>query len=100
VHCVGGILGALATGLLVAPQFGGTGIADYVARPGQITIVYDMAAQMQAQLKAVGLTLVWSGVLSAFLYKIVDALVGLRPPKEKERAGLDLTDHGERGYHF
>jgi Amt family ammonium transporter len=100
VHCVGGIVGALATGLLVAPQFGGTGIADYIAQPGQITIGYDMASQMQAQVKAVILTLLWSGVLSALLYRLVDAVVGLRPSKEKERAGLDLTEHGERGYHF
>ena len=100
VHCVGGVLGALATGLLVSPQFGGTGVADYVAQPGLITVTYDMAAQMEAQVKVVALTLVWSGVVSAILYKVVDALVGLRPPKDKERAGLDLTEHGERGYHF
>ncbi|HYD15833.1 MAG TPA: ammonium transporter [Hyphomicrobium sp.] len=100
VHCIGGIVGAIGTGLLVAPQFGGTGVADYITNPGQITVVYDMATQMTAQIKTVALTLIWSGVLSAFLYKIVDLMVGLRPPKEKERAGLDLTDHGERGYHF
>jgi Amt family ammonium transporter len=100
VHCVGGIVGALATGILVAPKFGGTGVADYIAQPGQITIVYDMASQMTAQAKTVVLTLLWSGVLSAFLYKLVDVLIGLRPPKEKERAGLDLTDHGERGYNY
>lgn len=100
VHCVGGIVGALATGILVAPRLGGTGVADYITQPGQITIVYDMAAQMTAQAKTVALTLVWSGVLSAFIYKFVDLLVGLRPPKEKERQGLDLTDHGERGYNY
>lgn len=100
VHCIGGIVGALGTGLLVSPELGGTGVTDYLARPGQVTIGYDMAAQMTAQAKAIGLTLIWSGAISAILYKIVDGLVGLRPPKEKERAGLDLTDHGERGYHF
>jgi len=100
VHCIGGIVGALATGILVAPEFGGTGVADYISKPGQITVVYDMAEQMKAQAKAVLLTLVWSGALSAFLYKFVDLLIGLRPPKERERAGLDLTEHGERGYHF
>jgi len=100
VHCIGGILGALATGILVAPRFGGTGVADYITDPGKIVVGYDMAAQMTAQLKAVVLTLVWSGVLSAVLYKFVDLVIGLRPPKEKERAGLDLTEHGERGYHY
>lgn len=100
VHCIGGIVGALATGLLVNPEWGGTGVSDYLARPGEVTVVYDMAAQMTAQAKAVALTLVWSGAISAILYKLVDGIVGLRPPKDKERAGLDLTDHGERGYHY
>jgi len=100
VHCIGGVLGALATGILVDPRFGGTGVADYIARPGEIAIGYGMATQMVAQFKAVALTLIWSGVLSAVLFKLVDLVIGLRPPKDKERAGLDLTDHGERGYHF
>jgi Amt family ammonium transporter len=100
VHCVGGIVGALGTGLLVSPQFGGTGVSDYIAQPGQITVVYDMASQMKAQLKVVALTLVWSGVFSAIIYKVVDLLVGLRLPREKERAGLDVTEHGERGYYY
>jgi Amt family ammonium transporter len=100
VHCIGGILGALATGILVNPKLGGSGIADYIAQPGQITISYDMATQMAAQAKAVVLTLVWSGVISAILFKFVDLVIGLRPPKDKERAGLDLTEHGERAYHF
>ena len=100
VHCIGGILGALATGILVNPKLGGTGVADYIAQPGQITISYDMATQITAQFKAVVLTLVWSGVISAILFKFVDLVIGLRPPKDKERAGLDLTEHGERAYHF
>ena len=100
VHCVGGIVGAIGTGLLVDPQLGGTGIADYIAKRGQITVVYDMASQMKAQLKAVALTLLWSGLVSMALYKIVDLVIGLRPPREKERAGLDLSEHGERGYNF
>jgi Amt family ammonium transporter len=100
VHCIGGIVGALGTGLLVNPQFGGTGVADYIAQPGQITVVYDMATQMKAQLKAVALTLVWSGVFSAIIYKLVDLIIGLRLPRDKERAGLDVTEHGERGYYF
>jgi len=100
VHCIGGVIGALGTGLLVNPAWGGTGVADYVSDPGRIVVGYDMAAQMTAQAKAVALTLVWSGVVSAVIYKFVDLVVGLRPPKDRERAGLDLTEHGERGYHF
>ncbi len=100
VHCIGGIIGALGTGILVSPALGGTGIADYISKPGQITVVYDMAFQVAAQFKAVALTLVWSGVGSAILFKLVDLTIGLRPPKEKERAGLDLTEHGERAYYY
>jgi Amt family ammonium transporter len=100
VHCIGGIIGAIGTGILVNPALGGTGIADYISKPGQITVVYDMAFQVAAQLKAVALTLAWSGIGSAILFKLVDLIIGLRPPKEKERAGLDLTEHGERAYYY
>jgi ammonium transporter, Amt family len=95
VHCVGGIVGALGTGILVSPMLGGTGIMDYAT--GKIAD-YDLWTQLIAQGKAVGTTLVWSGVGSLILYKIVDLLVGLRPTPEAEREGLDLTDHGERAY--
>jgi Amt family ammonium transporter len=100
VHCIGGVMGALATGLLVAPALGGTGVADFTANPGQITIVYDLPSQMAAQIKTVVFTLVWSGVLSAVFFRLIDLTIGLRPLREKERTGLDLSDHGERGYHF
>jgi ammonium transporter, Amt family len=100
VHCIGGIIGALGTGVLVNPELGGTGVFDYAANAGQGAVVYDMASQMTAQLKAVGLTLAWSGIGSAVLYKIVDLIVGLRPPPEGERVGLDLTEHGERAYNY
>jgi Amt family ammonium transporter len=59
-----------------------------------------MSTQMLAQAKAVGLTLVWSGGISAILYKVVDVVVGLRPPPENERVGLDVTEHGERAYNY
>jgi ammonium transporter, Amt family len=95
VHCIGGIVGALGTGILVSPMLGGTGIMDYTT--GKIAD-YDLWAQLISQGKAVGTTLVWSGVGSLILYKIVDLLVGLRPTPEAEREGLDLTDHGERAY--
>jgi len=95
VHCVGGIVGALATGILVDPFLGGTGIMDYTT--GKIAD-YDLWAQLLSQGKAVGTTIVWSGLGSLILYEIVELLVGLRPTPEAEREGLDVTDHGERAY--
>lgn len=101
VHCIGGIIGALATGLLVNPDWGGAGIADYVSKPGEMVAgTYDMATQMIAQFKAVSMTLLWSGIGSAILFKLVDIVIGLRPSEEREREGLDITDHGERAYHY
>jgi Amt family ammonium transporter len=101
VHCIGGIIGALGTGILVSPDFGGTGILDYVSKPGEAIVApYDMAFQVTAQAKAVLTTLLWSGIGSAILYKIVDILIGLRPETDKEREGLDITDHGERAYNY
>jgi Amt family ammonium transporter len=97
VHCIGGIVGAIGTGILVNPALGGTGIYDYVA--GKVAD-YDFMTQLISQGKAVGTTLVWSGVGSAILYKIVDLIVGLRPTAEAEREGLDLADHGERAYNM
>ncbi len=95
VHCIGGIIGAVLTGILVNPALGGTGVFDYTT--GKVA-EYVMSTQVLAQLKAVLITLVWSGVGSAILYKIVDLLVGLRVTAEQEREGLDLTAHGERAY--
>jgi Amt family ammonium transporter len=95
VHGVGGIIGAIGTGILVNPALGGTGIYDYVA--GKVAD-YDFATQVIAQLKGVCLTIVWCGVGSLILFKLVDILVGLRVSPEKEREGLDVTEHGERAY--
>ena len=101
VHCIGGIIGALGTGLLVNPDWGGAGIADYLSKPGELTAgTYDMVAQMTAQAKAVGTTLLWSGLGSAIIFKLVDIVMGLRPTEEKEREGLDIADHGERAYNY
>jgi ammonium transporter, Amt family len=97
VHCVGGIIGALGTGILVNPALGGTGVMDYVA--GKIGD-YDLVNQMIAQCKAVATTLVWSGVGSAILFKVVDVIVGLRVNVEVEREGLDVTEHTERAYNM
>jgi len=100
VHCVGGIIGALGTGILVNPALGGVGITDYTNITGNNAGTYDFATQMIAQGKAVLATLVWSGGISAILYKIVDIIIGLRPSVEAEREGLDITDHGERAYNM
>ena len=96
VHCVGGIFGALSTGILVNPALGGTGVYDYVANAVK---PYDMVAQMTSQAWGVGVTLVWSGVVAFIAYKVVDLLIGLRVSEEVEREGLDTTEHGERAYH-
>lgn len=97
VHCVGGIFGALSTGILVNPALGGTGVYDYVANA---VAPYDMVAQMTSQAWGVGTTLVWSGVVAFIAYKVVDVLIGLRVSEEVEREGLDTTEHGERAYHM
>jgi len=100
VHCIGGIIGALGTGILVNPALGGVGITDYTNITGNNAGTYDFVAQMISQGKAVGATLLWSGIGSAILYKFVDVIVGLRPSVEAEREGLDITDHGERAYNY
>lgn len=101
VHCIGGIIGAIGTGILVNPQFGGTGITDYVVKPGEGVVAdFVMATQIWAQVKAVGITIAWSGIGSAIIYKLVDVVVGLRPTTDQEREGLDVTAHGERAYNY
>jgi ammonium transporter, Amt family len=97
VHCIGGITGALGTGVLVNPALGGTGIMDYTI--GKVA-EYEFGAQMISQTWGVCTTLVWSGVGSAIIYKIVDVIVGLRANVESEREGLDLTEHTERAYNM
>jgi ammonium transporter, Amt family len=99
VHGVGGIIGAIATGILVSPDLGGSGLADYVSKPGELVAgSYDMMTQVIIQAKAVGFTILFTGILSAIIFKVVDILVGLRPSTDYERQGLDLVDHGERAY--
>ena len=100
VHCVGGIIGALATGILVNPALGGVGLTDYTNFAHNNAGTYDLVTQMIAQGKAVVATLLWSGIGSAILYKLVDFVVGLRPSVEQEREGLDITEHGERAYNM
>ncbi len=95
VHGVGGILGALLTGVFAAPSLGGQGIYDYVAnKVGD----YDMAHQLWVQAQGVLTTVVWSGVVAFIAYKIVDLTIGLRVAEEEEREGLDISSHGESAY--
>jgi Amt family ammonium transporter len=95
VHCVGGILGALLTGVFADPTLGGVGFLDWVTMQ---VAPYDMAAQVIVQAKAVLLTLVWSGVVSFVIFKLIDITMGLRVSEETERQGLDTAEHGERAY--
>ena len=97
VHGVGGIMGALLTGVFASPSLGGTGVFDYVAnKVGD----FDMSAQMISQLWGVGTAVVWSGVVSLIAYKLVDMVFGLRVSEEQEREGLDTSSHGESAYHY
>jgi Amt family ammonium transporter len=101
IHCVGGILGALATGILVNPALGGVGIPDYITKPGELAVAeYVFSTAFLAQVKAVLLTIAWSGIGSAILFKLVDIVIGLRVTHDEEREGLDLADHGERAYNY
>ena len=96
VHGVGGITGAILTGVFVDPALGGTGVYDYVAnKVGD----FDMTAQVISQLWGVGTVILWSGIVSIVAFKLVDIVIGLRVPEEEEREGLDLTSHGETAYH-
>lgn len=96
VHAVGGIVGALLTGVFVNPALGGAGVVDYVANG---VAAYDFGAQMTAQIWAVGTAIVVSGVVAFVSLKIIDLVIGLRVSEESEREGLDTTEHGERAYH-
>ncbi|MER8551490.1 ammonium transporter [Mesorhizobium sp. M0976] len=98
IHCIGGIIGALGTGILVNPALGGAGIVDYSTADFAAGYA-GTATQLLSQFKGVLVTILWSGIGSAILYKIVDLIVGLRPTADAEREGLDLTSHGEVAYH-
>ncbi len=99
VHCIGGIIGAVGTGILVAPYLGGVGLVDYAVKPGEASPAdYVMATQVLTQLKTVAFTLLWSGFGSAILFKIVDLVIGLRATSDAEYQGLDVSEHGERAY--
>ncbi|MEQ1557464.1 MAG: ammonium transporter [Methyloglobulus sp.] len=96
VHGVGGIIGAIGTGVVASPSLGGTGVWDYVANG---VAEYSMSAQVISQLWGVGTCIVWSAAVSFLAFKIVDVLIGLRVSEEVEREGLDICEHGESAYH-
>ena len=97
IHGVGGIVGAIGTGVVVAPFLGGAGIVDYAN--GGATVYPGILEQVIAQAKGVGVTIVWSGVGSAVVWFIVKLLTGGRVKDEIEEEGLDLNEHGEVAYH-
>ncbi|MDP1940203.1 MAG: ammonium transporter [Gallionella sp.] len=87
IHAVGGIIGAIGTGIFVSPALGGVGVADYT-----------MMGQVMTQATGVLITVVWSGVVAYVCFKLVDLTIGLRVSEEAEREGLDTSTHGERAY--
>ena len=100
VHGVGGIVGALLTGVFNSPALGGpSAVGDWVTVAMIAPDAYSIAAQVWTQAKAVLLTIVWSGVVSVVAFKIVDLTIGLRVTEEEEREGLDISSHGESAYH-
>ncbi len=90
IHGVAGIIGAIGTGVLMAPSLGGVGFPEGIT----------MAGQVWTQIVAVGVTVAWCGIISYILFKIVDLIFGLRVSEESEREGLDTTEHGERAYNY
>ena len=99
VHGVGGIVGALLTGVFASPSLGGpSAMNDWVTATMMTPAEYSISAQVWIQLKAVMLTIAWSGVVSLVAFKLVDLVIGLRVPEEEEREGLDITSHGETAY--
>jgi Amt family ammonium transporter len=99
VHCIGGIVGAIGTAIVADPSLGGQGWVDYTVFPA-VAGKYDMAAQLVTQIKAVLVTLVLSGGVTAILFFILGKTIGMRPTEEAEREGLDITEHGERAYNY
>jgi len=106
IHGVGGIVGAIGTAFVVNPAWGGAGVVDYLScsADGAVLAVcpvaaYDMMFQLTAQLKGVGVTILWSGIGSLIVFGVLRALGLLRISQEGEQEGLDITSHGEAAYH-
>ena len=96
VHGVGGILGAILTGIFAAPSLGGQGIWDYVTNAASPD--YSIGGQVWIQTQAILVTVVVSGVVSLIAYKLIDLTIGLRVEDEDEMIGLDISSHGESAY--
>jgi Amt family ammonium transporter len=100
VHAVGGILGALLTGVFCSPKLGGPGfVSDWVTGAIISAGDYSIASQVLTQAKAIGVTIIWSAVVAWIAYLIANMVVGLRVSEEEEREGLDVRSHGETAYH-
>jgi len=95
VHGLGGIVGAIGTGIVANPALGGSGVFDYAANA---VAEFNPTAQLISQLWGVATVLIWSGVVSFILFKLIDMVMGLRVSEESEREGLDTSSHGERAY--
>jgi Amt family ammonium transporter len=101
VHCVGGIIGAIATGILISGAYGGQDIPNYLSSPGTLVAdPTDVASQVMKQVWAVLTALVWSSVVALVSLLLIKVTIGLRPETDREREGLDITDHGERAYNY
>ena len=99
IHAVGGIIGAIGTGIVADPALGGQGWIDYtapIAKAGE----YVMSTQVITQLWAVGVTILWTGTVSLVLFLVLKHTIGLRPSAEVEVEGLDINEHGERAYNY
>jgi Amt family ammonium transporter len=107
IHCIGGIIGAIGTGLVVNPAWGGAGVVDYVgcSEAGKVlatcpVAAYDLGFQVMAQAKGVLVTIAWSGIGSLIIWLVLRVLGLLRVSQETEVEGLDLNEHGEAAYHY
>jgi Amt family ammonium transporter len=106
IHAIGGIIGAIGTGLVVNPAWGGAGIVDYTtcAKDGDISTcdsaTYNLVTQVLAQAKGVCVTILWSLVASLIVFLLIKLIFGIRVSKETEEEGLDIVEHGERAYHM
>src|SRR5882762_7821646 len=97
VHCIGGMIGSLGTGIFVNPKFGGTGVYDYVAnKVGD----FDAWAQIVSQFWDIAITLIWSGTVAFVILLILKFTIGIRASDEAQEEGLDLADHGEKAYNY
>jgi ammonium transporter, Amt family len=99
VHGIGGIVGAIGTGIVADPALGGQGFFNYTVFPA-VPGEYDMGGQVMIQIQAVAVTVAWTAIVSAALFYALKFTLGLRPSEEAEREGLDLTEHGERAYNY